>query len=163
MQSNRRAWIARSILSVIAVATFNLAPPAADAKKLWKNSWVVTITAPDSITGNHFGTQTYTIVARKFDEPPSPLPMRKLTATTQSATGQPISVQGVWRQTGKKFSLTFEMPCEPGVTCGTVILRGKFNSKTTMTGKAYVAWDTRDNENIARYETVNGSFEGVKE
>ena len=135
-----------------------LASSVADAKKLWKKQWVITVTVPDSPTGNHLGTRTFTIRARNFNEPPSPLPLRKLTATAETGT----AVQGVWRQIGKNFSLTFELPCEAEAACGTVILRGTFK-KLTMSGRAYVMWDTRDGENLAGFETVNGSFEGFQQ
>lgn len=159
MQSNKRAWMLRAIVAVALLFAAGAAGPVTDAKKLWKNQWVITVTVPDSPSGNHFGTRTFTIVARNFDSPPSPLPLRKLTARAEDGT----EVQGVWRQVGKKFSLTFELPCQPGAPCGTLIVRGGFKLKVTMRGQAYVIWDTPDPGNIARFETVNGTFEGVQQ
>lgn len=147
--------------AVIALLAFAAIAPDAPAKKLFKKTWRVVITAPDSPTGNHFGTQTYVIKARKFDAPPSPLPLRKLTATRDDGTEQ--EAQGVWRQDGKNFSLTFELPCEPGATCGSIILRGRFSSSTAMSGQAIIIWDTPDRDNVARFQTVNGTFEGTRE
>jgi hypothetical protein len=158
MRSNSRAWTRRVAVAVALLFAAGIAGPVADAKKLWKNEWIITVTVPDSPSGNHFGTRTFTILARNFDSPPSPLPLRKLTATAADGT----EVQGVWRQVGKKFSLTFELPCEPGAPCGTLIVRGGFKLQVTMRGQAYMIWDTPDPDNIARYETVNGTFEGVK-
>lgn len=155
MQFNGRAWTRRM---AVAAALLMLAGPVADAKKLWKNEWIITVTVPDSPSGNQFGTRTFNILARNFNAPPSPLPLRKLTATADDA----VPMQGVWRQVGKDFSLTFELPCAEGSTCGTLIVRGRFKSKTTMRGQAYVVWDTPDQDNVARFETVNGTFEGVK-
>ena len=157
-QENR--YLNESIKAVVgALVVIALASTVADAKKLWKKQWVITVTIPDSPTGTHFGIQTFTIRARNFDEPPSPLPLRKLTATTEGGA----ALQGVWRQEGKNFSLTFELPCQPDAICGTVILRGRFTGKKVMSGKAYVMWDTRDRDNQAGFETVNGTFEGVQQ
>ncbi len=72
-------------------------------------------------------------------------------------------VQGVWRQSGKTFSLTFELSCNDGEPCATVILRGKMRSNTRMNGQAILILDARDRENVAGYETVNGTFEGVQQ
>ncbi len=159
MQFKKRRIILRTVVAIAMLMAFAGEVPTASAKKLYKGEWVITITAPDSPTGNQFGTQTFTILARKFDFPPSPLPLNKLTATRQ---GGP-AVQGVWRQVGKNFSLTFEIPCESGVICGTVILRGRIKPKDFMKGEAFVIWDTRDDQNVARYETVNGSFQGFQQ
>jgi hypothetical protein len=132
----------------------------ADAKgKLHKKEWVISITAPDSPTGNQFGVKTFVIRARKFNAPPSPLPLKKLTATAEDGT----RIQGVWRQDGKDFSLTFELPCAEGAACATVTLRGRFPTNTEMSGQAIVMWDTRDRENVAGFETVNGAFEGFRQ
>jgi hypothetical protein len=158
MQSNRRFWTRRVAVAAALLTLVGLAGPAADAKKLWKNEWIITVTIPDSPSGNQFGTRAFTILARNFNAPPSPLPLRKLTATSDDET----AVQGVWRQVGKDFSMTFELACAPGSTCGTLIVRGRFKSQTTMRGQAYVVWDTPDSENVARFETVNGTFEGVR-
>jgi hypothetical protein len=158
----RRKLTARAIIAAFALLAFAAMPMEADAKKLHKKKWRVVITVPDSPTGNHFGTRTYLIRARKHTFPPSPLPVRKLTATRLD-DGAEQETQGVWRQEGKAFSLTFELSCEPGTTCGSVILRGRFSSSTTMSGQAVIIWDTPDRENVARFETVNGAFEGTRE
>jgi hypothetical protein len=159
MQLNKRRFILRAVVALALLVASAGEVPTASAKKIFKGEWVITITVPDSPTGNRFGTQTFTILARKFDFPPSPLPLNKLTATAQGGT----AVQGVWRQVGKNFSLTFEMPCESGVSCGTVILRGRIKPKDFTQGTAFVIWDTRDDENVARYETVNGTFQGFQQ
>jgi hypothetical protein len=159
MKSEKRKIIMRAVAAFAVMMALAGQVPTASAKKLYKGEWVITITAPDSPTGNSFGTKTFTVLARKFDFPPSPLPLNKLTATAQ---GGP-AVQGVWRQVGKNFSLTFEIPCEAGATCATVILRGRIKPKDFMRGTAIVVWDTRDDENVARYQTVNGTFEGFQQ
>ena len=147
----------KAVLAALVVTA--LASTSADAKKLFKKQWVITVMILDSPTGNHFGVRTFTIKARKFNEPPSPLPLKKLTASSVDGP----DLQGVWRQEGKAFSLTFELPCEEGAACGTVVLRGRFTSKKVMSGQAYVMWDTRDSENVAAFETVNGTFDGFQQ
>jgi hypothetical protein len=42
-------------------------------------------------------------------------------------------------------------------------LRGRIKPKTFMKGTAIIVWDTRDDTNVARYETVNGTFEGFQQ
>jgi hypothetical protein len=135
------------------------APVNAGKGKLWRGEWVITITAPDSDSGYHFGVKTFTVRASVNDSPPSPLPLQQLTATSDDG----VAVQGVWRQTGKRFSLTFEMPCGEGESCSTVILRGKMSSKTMMTGQTILVLDARDRRNVSGYETVNGTFEGFQQ
>lgn len=152
--------IRRATAAVAIVLLFNMAATVADAKgKLFKKEWVITVTAPDSPTGNQFGVKTFIIRARKSNAPPSPLPLRKLTATAEDGT----RVQGVWRQEGKDFSLTFELACPEGVACATVTLRGRFPSNTVTSGQAIIMWDTRDRDNVAGFETVNGTFEGFQQ
>jgi hypothetical protein len=150
----------RLILAALATLSFGLAPEVADAKgKLFKKTWVITVTAPDAISGYSFGVRTFTIKARKHTEPPSPLSVKKLSATTDDGT----VVQGVWRQEGKKFSLTFEMPCDEGEPCATIVLRGKMTSNTEMSGQTILIMDVRDRDNAAGFDTVNGSFHGFRQ
>ena len=153
MQSNRTEWV-RRVIALVAAALMlgSAAGPAAAKGKLIKGEWVITVTAPDSATGYHFGTRTFTIKARNEEMPPSPLPLRLLSATSE---GSP-EVQGVWRQSGKNFSLTFELPCAEGEACATIIRRGKITPSTEMRGQAILILDNRDRDNVAGYETVNG-------
>ncbi|HEX8088101.1 MAG TPA: hypothetical protein VF762_04570 [Blastocatellia bacterium] len=152
--SGRAAAVAAILLALGAVAPVNAAKG-----KLWQGEWVITITAPDSDSGYHFGVKTFTIKAMVNDAPPSPLPLQQLTATSDEG----VTVQGVWRQKGKKFSLTFELSCGEVEACSTVVLRGKMKSKTRMTGQAILVLDVRDRRNAAGYETVNGTFEGFQQ
>ncbi len=148
------------ILAALVALGFALAPDVADAKgKLFKKTWVITVTAPDAPSGFSFGVQTFTIKARKHNEPPSPLSVKKLTATTDDGK----SVQGVWRQEGKNFSLTFELLCDAGAPCASIILRGRMASNTEMSGRMILVTDVRDRENSAGFETVNGTFTGFRQ
>jgi hypothetical protein len=64
---------------------------------------------------------------------------------------------------GKNLSLIFETPCDVGALCGTVMLRGKIKPKDFMKGMAIAVWGTRGDSNVARYQTVNGTFEGFQQ
>lgn len=147
-------------LAAVVALGFALAPGVADAKgKLFKKTWVITADAPDAPSGYSFGVRTFTIKARKHTEPPSPLSVKKLTATMDDGT----TVQGVWRQDGKNFSLTFELPCDGVSTCATIVLRGRMASNTEMSGRVILVTDVRDRENAAGFETVNGTFTGFRQ
>jgi hypothetical protein len=159
MKANHSNLLRRAIIAATVVLTLASAAATTPAKgKLIKGEWVITVTAPDSATGYQFGTRTFTIKARNQDMPPSPLPLRLLSATSEDGA----VVQGVWRQSGKNFSLTFELPCAEGEACATIILRGKIKPSTEMRGQTILILDNRDRDNAAGYETVNGSFEGFQ-
>jgi hypothetical protein len=159
MKANRTNLIRCAIIFAAAALVADLAAPVAAAKKLVKREWVITVTAPPSASGYNFGARTFIIKARNEEMPPSPLPLRLLSSTSEDGT----VVQGVWRQSGKNFSLTFELSCAEGEACATIILRGKIKPATEMRGQAFLILDNRDRDNVAGYETVNGSFEGFQQ
>jgi hypothetical protein len=160
MRVSYKRFTCRFILAALVALSFGLASEVADAKgKLFKKTWVITVTAPDALSGYSFGVRTFTIKARKHTEPPSPLSVKKLTATTDDGT----TVQGVWRQQGKNFSLTFEMPCNESEPCATIVLRGRMTSNTEMSGQTILIMDVRDRDNAAGFDTVNGSFHGFRQ
>ena len=69
----------------------------------------------------------------------------------------------VYRQVGKKFSITYELPCEGSgdSSCGSVVLKGKVKSGAVrIKGTAIVMWDSENNQNPALFDTSNGSFSG---
>jgi hypothetical protein len=43
------------------------------------------------------------------------------------------------------------------------MLRGKIKPKDFMKGMAIAVWGTRGDSNVARYQTVNGTFEGFQQ
>ena len=160
MRVKHTIWSGRAAAVIaILLALGATAPVNAGKGKLWKGEWVITVTAPDSESGFHFGVKTFTFRASVNDSPPSPLPLQQFSATSDDG----MVVQGVWRQVGKKFSLTFELPCNEGEPCSTVILRGKMKSKTQMSGQTILVLDVRDRRNAAGYETVNGTFQGFQQ
>jgi hypothetical protein len=150
----RRLLAALGFLSLIA-----LVAPVASSKDKIRGEWTVIITAPDSATGNHFGARTFKLSIGKYPSESFSGPFKLLSAT--SATG--VMAQGVWRNFGRTYSLTFELACEEGEACGSVTLRGRMRSETEMNGVAVVVWDTQDRSNPTGFETVNGTFQGVRQ
>jgi hypothetical protein len=75
-----------------------------------------------------------------------------------------IRVPGSWRlsETGEEFSATFELTCGEGITCGTVLMRGGFESDGHMSGRAIIFWDTPDDSTPTGFDTVAGTFTGEK-
>jgi hypothetical protein len=69
---------------------------------------------------------------------------------------------GVYRQSGKKVSITFELPCdsEGDATCATVVLSGKIKNKIRLKGSAVTLWDSGNLQNPALFDTSNGNFSG---
>jgi hypothetical protein len=160
MQVKHKSYYRRITTVIVILLALGAATPTYAGKgKLWKGQWVITITAPDSEAGFQFGVKTFTFKASSNNFPPSPLPLQQFTATSDDG----MVIEGVWRQSGKKFSLTFELPCNEGEACSTVILRGKMKSKTQMTGQTILVLDVRNRRNAAGYETVNGTFQGFQQ
>lgn len=150
----RRLLAALGLLSSIA-----LVAPVASSKPKIIGEWIVAITAPDSPTGNHFGTRTFKLSIGRYPSESTSGPFKLLSATS----GAGVMAQGVWRNFGRTYSLTFELACEEGEACGSVILRGKMRSETEISGDAVVVWDTQDRSNVVGFETVNGTFQGVRQ
>lgn len=150
----RRLLTALGLLSLIA-----LVAPVASPKPKIRGDWIVAITAPDSPTGNQFGTRTFKLTIGKYPSESTSGPFKLLSATS----GNGVMVQGVWREFGRTYSLTFELACEEGEACGSVILRGRMRSETEMSGFAVVVWDSQDRSNPTGFETVNGTFQGVRQ
>ncbi len=150
----RRILAALVFLSAIAF----IAPPASPKPKI-RGEWLVAITAPDSPTGNRFGTRTFKLSIGKYPSESTSGPFKLLSAASDDG----VVAQGVWRNFGRSYSLTFEMQCEEGAVCGTVTLRGKLRSETEMSGPAIVVWDTQDRSNVAGFETVNGTYTGIRQ
>lgn len=75
-----------------------------------------------------------------------------------------IKVPGSWRvsEATQEFSAAFELTCGEGATCGSVLMRGGFDSDDHMSGRAIIFWDTRDSDTPTGYDTVAGTFTGEK-
>jgi hypothetical protein len=69
---------------------------------------------------------------------------------------------GVYRQSGKKVSITFELPCEGDgdATCATLVLSGKIKNKIRLKGGVVTLWDSGNLQNPALFDTSNGNFSG---
>ncbi len=74
------------------------------------------------------------------------------------------TVGGVWRQSGKTVSITYELPCTAGEPCASLVMLGKIKNENTTVkkGKVIVMWDTPNANNHAQYDTSNGTFSGVR-
>lgn len=82
--------------------------------------------------------------------------------TTVAREIQNLRVPGVWRPVGEEFSATFEFTCGTGVTCGTIVLRGKLDSETRLSGRLVIFWDSPDDRTPTGLDTVRGTFTGEK-
>ena len=75
------------------------------------------------------------------------------------------TVGGVWRQVGKRVSITFEMPCSEGEFCASIVMIGKVKGEgftKLKAGTVVVMWDTPNEDNYALYETSNGTVTGTR-
>lgn len=118
--------------------------------KTFEGEWTLTITRPISPDGQK---ETFTVNA--VAGPRSGGMHGRVTLTDSLNRVFP----GVWRQTNKKASITFELPCEEGDTCGTLVLIGKIKPNTRIKkGTVIVMWDTPNDDNPALYDTSKGTF-----
>jgi hypothetical protein len=133
-----------------------LATPAFAGKKL-EGRWALNVTIPVSAVDG-----TKRTFAINLDVGPRGDSLHgRMTITDDSGH----TVGGVYRQKGKKVSITYELPCDGSdpATCGSIILKGKIkNSNTTLKGSVVVMWDTANPQNPALYDTSNGSFSGTR-
>jgi hypothetical protein len=74
------------------------------------------------------------------------------------------TVGGVWRQSGKSVSITYELPCAGTEPCASLVMLGKIKNENTVVkkGKVIVMWDSPNSTNHAQYDTSNGTFSGVR-
>lgn len=131
--------------------------PNAFAKASFVGTWQVTLTFPDApgSTTNHTEVITMNVSPRGDS-----LVGRMVITDDQGNT-----FGGVWRQVGKKISVTFELPCVAGAAapCGTIVLLGKAKPAVgKLVGqKLIVMWDNPDTSNPSLFRTSNGTFKGV--
>jgi hypothetical protein len=76
------------------------------------------------------------------------------------------TVGGVWRQAGKRVTLSYELPCpdEAEAPCATLIIMGKIIVDTGKfkKGKAIVMWDTPNDRDPSFYDTTVGFVTGAR-
>lgn len=146
----------RGDLVVMDAAPSPLTPVDFAAKK-FDGAWVLTITIPEFAGSSNLRTLTVNVAAAPRGES---LHGRSTITNEQSRT-----VAGVWRQSGKKVSLAYELPCagEGDASCASLILIGKIKNNTRIkSGDVIVMWDTPNDRDPALYDTSLGSFSGER-
>jgi hypothetical protein len=145
----------RILVATITIAAITV-PAFAGNKKL-EGRWALNVTIPVSAVDN--AKRTFVI---NLDVSPRGESLHgRMTVTDE--TGHTVS--GVYRQNGKKVSITYELPCDGSDpnACGSLVLKGKVKGGgNTFKGKVVVMWDTPDEQNPALYDTSNGSFSGTR-
>lgn len=149
----RSKSLLRRILPLVVVAfsmTTVFTVSQAFQGKTFEGEWTLTITRPAAPGG-----QKEVFVVTAVAEPRNGSLHGRVTLKDSAGRTFP----GVWRQSGKKASITFELPCGEGETCGTVVMVGKIKPNTRIKkGDAIVLWDTPNDSNPALFDTSKGTF-----
>ena len=149
------AFLAAAILvGASALRVARAQDPVPDAARDLPGTWAINFIAPEiSPKGN------------RFDQP------HRHRFTFSDEDGQRITVArevleirvpGAWRPAGTDFSATFEFVCDAGVTCGSILMRGRLEDEHHMRGRIAIFYDTRDNSTPTGRDTVAGTFSGEK-
>jgi hypothetical protein len=143
------------LLSMAACLLFCAAPVSA-AGKAFDGRWSVTLTMP--VAPDSTQTRSFTV---ELDVSPrgDSLHGRMLITDDQNRT-----VPGVWRQVGKRVSITYELPCTNETPCASVVLMGKMKAEFSKIkfGDVIVMWDTPNAGNHAQYDTSTGTFTATR-
>jgi hypothetical protein len=147
----RTGWF----LSLSACLLF-LASPVFGAGKAFDGKWRITLTMP--VAPNRSEMRSFTV---EMDVSPrgDSLHGRMLITDEGNRT-----VGGVWRQVGKRVSVTYELPCTNEAPCASVVLMGKMKAEFTKIkfGDVIVMWDTPNAANHAQYDTSVGTFTATR-
>lgn len=146
--------IDRRITAGLALALLGMvltAPPSYAAKKL-DGRWALTVTIPESPGSNNKQTLLLTL-----DASPRVNSLHGRATITDSFNRV---YPGVWRQSGKKVSIAFELPCGIDEPCASLILLAKVKKTKLKKGKVIVMWDTPNNDDPSLFDTSRGSFSG---
>ena len=153
----RLNWQKRALwlLSISACLLF-LSLPVLGAKKAFDGKWRVTLTIPVAPDSNE--TRTFT-VAMDVNPRGESLHGRMMITDEENKI-----VGGVWRQVGKRVSITYELPCTSDAPCASVVLTGKMKAEFTKIkfGDVIVMWDTPNPNNHAQYDTSTGTFTATR-
>jgi len=118
--------------------------------KTFEGEWTLTITRPTAP-----GSQKQSFTVNAVAGPRSGSLHGRVMLTDSENRVFP----GVWRQTNKKASITFELPCEDGSLCGTVVMFGKIKPNTRIKkGTVIIMWDTPNDDDPALFDTSKGTF-----
>jgi hypothetical protein len=147
----RMGWL----LSVSACLLF-LAAPVFGAGKAFDGKWRLTMTIPIAPNSNQM--QTFTVEVDASPRGDSLHGRMMITDADNRVVG------GVWRQVGKRVSITYELPCTEGAPCASVVLMGKIKVENTKikAGDVIVMWDTPNDNNQAQYDTSTGTFTATR-
>ena len=143
---------------VLIVIALLVSAPQTFAAPKFTGRWIFTITVPDAP-----GSDTMRIFTVNINAAPRDNSLHgRLTIADETG----LTIGGVWRQDGKRVSVTYELPCpDPsGRPCATLILSGKIKGEGAVIkkGDVIVMWDTENSRNPALYDTSNGTFNGQR-
>jgi hypothetical protein len=143
------------LLSIAACLLF-FASPVFGAGKAFDGKWRLTITLP--VAPNSAETRTFTVDVDASPRGDS-LHGRMMISDAENHT-----VGGVWRQVGKRVSITYELPCTSAAPCASVVMIGKIKVENTRIkgGSVVVMWDTPNPSNHAQYDTSVGFFTATR-
>ena len=145
----------RLILLILTIGVLTVPVPARPqlSKKL-EGRWAVNLTIPVSP-----GSAEQRTLSLNLDVSPRGDSLHGRIVVTDD---QNRVFSGVYRQSGKKVSITFELPCEGDgtPTCATLVLSGKIKNKIRLKGGVVTLWDSGNSGNPALFDTSNGNFSG---
>src|SRR5262245_28089853 len=154
MRKQRRT---SAVLLALVAFLFLFDSPAFSAGKLFEGKWQLTITIPVAP-----GTKDKRTIVLDVEAGPRG---DSLHGRMTIKDDRDRTVGGVWRQVGKRVSITFELPCSEGEYCASLVMIGKIKGEgftKIKNGSVVVMWDTENDENYALYDTSNGSFTGKR-
>jgi len=145
--------IKTSVVLLLGAALCLCGSPAPAATPL-DGVWSVTITIPQSPNSTLNQTLSVTLNVSPLGD--------SLVGRLTITDSQNRTVGGVWRQVGKHISITYELPCNAGDTCATLVMMAKLKADRLKNGQVIVMWDVPDNRNPALFQTSMGSFTGSR-
>jgi hypothetical protein len=143
----------RAILAC--VIGVSILTPSVSAANSLEGRWALNITIPRSPGSRE--TRTFTI---NIDVTPLQGLVGRMTITHPDN----VTVGGAWRQTGKRASITYELPCpgSDGSPCATLVMLGKVKGDRLKKGKVIVMWDTPNDDDPSFFDTSLGAFNGTR-
>ena len=152
----RRTRISTFVFAAIACLLLSDSP-VSSAGKIFDGKWRLTLSIPVAPQTKEKRTLTLDVDASPRGD--------SMHGRMMITDDQGRQVGGVWRQVGKRVSITFEMPCSAGEMCASVVMIGKIKGEgftKIKGGSVIVMWDTPNDDNYALYDTGNGTFTGTR-
>ena len=142
-------------VALLVVTSLGLFVPRVWAANPLDGVWSVNITIPQSPNSTLNQTLSVTMNVSPLGD--------SLVGRMTITDSQNRTVGGVWRQVGKRISITYELPCGgPSDTCATLVMLAKLKGDRLKAGQAIVMWDVPADKDPALYQTSNGSFAGTR-